>query len=367
MANPTFDMENVVRSVISRADAFVSADAGPVALAIYGTIFLFHLIEGAAELSQTPSSCRLFHGRFWLRMALVGALLAGYRPIVIGSTLAIQPRVMLKFAGSWGEIWQQENASLEEMRRAESENRDVKFTEVATSKAGKDDDSWYAKLGKYVLDGIYTGLGWVLSVIGGLLITILILMEGFFALGVNTLLIALGPLCVAFAAHPKTEGLFWAFMKGFLVFGLLYMPILGLACSFGGVIMARITKMAVGSDIAYGDGSDLGVHMVMSIVGPLCALAVVRSAPGVLSTVIGAASLGTGGGGAYDQGARMAGAAARWAGTSSGGAKVDEAAGSPGIGGGMGVVPDAGDGGPAGGEIAEGTVPTDTAKEMRGE
>jgi hypothetical protein len=317
------------------------------------------MIEGAAELSQTPAACRLFHGRFWLRMTLVAALLAGYRPIVVGTTMSIQPRVMLKFATSWSEVWKEENAALSEMRRAEDENRDVKYTEVATSKAGHDDDSWYAKLGRYILDGVYTGIGWVLSVVAGLLVTILILMEGFFALGVNTLLIAIGPVCVAFAAHPKTEGLFWAFVKGFLVFGLMYMPILGLACSFGGVVMARITKMAVGSDIAYGDGSDMAVHMIMAVVGPLCALAIVRAAPGMLSAVIGAASLGAGAGGAYEHGGRMATGVGRWA------------ASSPADSGGLSpivqVSSDGGTGIPAAPDVIPDAVSTETVKEIRGE
>ena len=43
---------------------------------------------------------------------------------------------------------------------------------------------------------------------------------------------AVGPICVAFAAHEKTESYFWGFLKAFLFVGLLYMPLLGLACGW---------------------------------------------------------------------------------------------------------------------------------------
>jgi hypothetical protein len=371
VANPVFDMAAVVTSVVRQAETFVTGETSKVGLGIYGTIFAFHLVEGAAELSQRASACRLFAGRFWLRMALVGALLGGYGPIFVGTAMAIQPRVMMSFAASWAEVWVAENQSLQNVRKSESENQDVKYSEVGTSKGGKEDDSWTAKVARYVVDGISTGLGWLLSVIAGLLITVLILMEGFFALGVNMLLLAIGPICVAFAAHEKTEGIFWSFFKAFLVYGLLYMPMLGFACSFGGVIIARITRMAVGSSVAYGDGSDLSVHFMLVIIGPLCALAVVKAAPSILNSLIGAASMGApGGGGMFAQASGLASAAVQ--GGRGGGAPLPDVPGADGEGGpdrwgwkGFGGIDGSGGAGEAGksGEA----VSTSTASEVRGE
>jgi hypothetical protein len=88
-------------------------------------------------------------------------------------------------------------------------------------------DSWCGKLGTYVVDALLTGLGWVPAVIAGLVITVFMLMEGFTGLGLNMLLVAMGPVCVAFAAHGKTESYFWGFLKAYLFIGLLYMPLAG--------------------------------------------------------------------------------------------------------------------------------------------
>ena len=59
-----------------------------------------------------------------------------------------------------------------------------------------------------MVDALLTGMGWVFVVVAGMVITVFMLMEGFTGLGVNMLLVAVGPLCVAFAAHEKTEAYF---------------------------------------------------------------------------------------------------------------------------------------------------------------
>ena len=291
MASPAFGIERVVSAVVERGSA-AAEQAGKAGLAIFGLLFIFHLIEGAAELATSPSSCRLWHGKFWLRILVAGGL-AGYQIVVTGTVGKLQLSYMTGFAGKWADVWEAETDAIEGIKKAEAENLDLKQTEITTTKAGKDDDSWYAKMGKYMIDGLLTGVGWVLAVITGLAITVFILMEGFTGLGLNMLLVAVGPICIAFAAHSKTESYFWGFLKAFLFVGLLYMPLLGLACEFAGVIMAQMTKMVVGSDIAYGDGSDISVHFLFVIMGPCCAFAVVKAAPMFLSTV-----LGSGGGGA---------------------------------------------------------------------
>jgi hypothetical protein len=251
-----------------------------------------------------------------LRILLVAGGLAGYQTVVTGTVAKLQPTYMTNFAGNWATSWEAETAAIAALKKAEAENQDLKGTEVTATKAGKDDDSWYAKLGKYVVDGLVTAIGWVLAMILGLLITVFMLMEGFTGLGLNTLLVAVGPICVAFAAHEKTESYFWGFLKAFVFVALLYMPVLGLACQLAGVVMAHMTTMVTGSGMVYGDGTDVGYHIMYVVLGPLCAFAVVRSAHMFLGTVLGA---GAGGGGAGAGMAMALGAAAARTATSAGG------------------------------------------------
>src|ERR1017187_9704855 len=305
MPSAAFGIAHVVDAVVQSGSA-AAGQACKAGLLIFGVLFTFQLIEGAAELATSPSSCRLWHAKFWLRILLVAGGLAGYQTVVTGTVAQLQPTFMTSFAGNWATVWESEMTAIEGIKKAEAENQDLKGTEVTATKAGKGDDSWYSKLGKYVVDALLTGLGWVLAVVAGLVITVFILMEGFTGLGMNMLLVAVGPICVAFAAHEKTESYFWGFLKAFLFVGLLYMPLLGLTCQFAGVIMAHMTSMLTSSGIVYGDGSDISVHLLMLVMGPFCAFAVVRAAPMFLSMV-----LGSGGGGGSGAMGMVVGAAAQ--------------------------------------------------------
>ena len=314
MGSAAFGLDQVVSAVVQAGGA-AAAQATKGALVIFGLLFTFHLIEGASELAVSPSTCRLWHGKFWLRILLVAGGLAGYQTVVTGTVAKLQPVYMTSFAGNWATSWEVETAAIAALKKAQAENEDLKGTEVTATKAGKDDDSWFAKLGKYVVDGLVTAVGWVLAMILGLLITVFMLMEGFTGLGLNTLLVAVGPICVAFAAHEKTESYFWGFLKAFVFVGLLYMPILGLACQLAGVVMAHMTAMVTGSGMVYGDGTDIGYHIMYVVIGPLCAFAVVRSAHMFLGTVLGAA----GGGGSGGMAMALGAAAGRAAGGVGGG------------------------------------------------
>jgi hypothetical protein len=301
--NLAFGIQRVVTAVIDYASDFVANDSIKVGLTIFWLIFFFHLIEGAAEVAENPGSCRLFRGKFWLRIFLVATLLGGYKAVVVGTMATVQPKYMTAFATKWAEVWDQEMKAIETIKNNEADNQDLKYNEVSATKTGPKDDSWGAKVARYIVDGLITAVGWVLACATGGLITIFMLMEGFYGLGVNMILLAIGPVCIAFAAHEKTESIFWSYFRAFLVLGLLYMPLLGVACGFAGIIMAQMTSMVAGSGVTYGDGSDILVHLVMVVLGPFCSFAVVRAVPALMSHLLHAVS---GGGSSFAAGAGMA-------------------------------------------------------------
>jgi hypothetical protein len=362
MPSAAFGIAHVVDAVVQSGQA-AAGQTAKAGLVIFSLLFTFHLMEGAAELVLSPSSCRLWHGKFWMRILLVAGGLAGYQTAVTATVAKLQPTFMTTFAANWATVWESEMTSIEAIKKAEAENQDLKGTEVTATKAGKDDDSWYGKLGKYVVDALLTGIGWVLAVVAGLVITVFMLMEGFTGLGLNMLLVAVGPVCVAFAAHEKTESYFWGFLKAFLFIGLLYMPLLGLACQFAGVIMAQMTTMVAGMGVVYGDGSDIGVHFLMVVLGPFCAFAVVRAAPMFLGMVLGTGGGGAGGGAAFAMGA-MAARASGGGGVGSGAAGATAAvsgAGGVALPGGVPGVPGATEAAPSSGDGPDGVA------DLRGE
>jgi hypothetical protein len=327
-----FGLDEIIGAVVQNAGNFVQSDTAGVGMAIFWLIFAFHVIEGAAEVLDDPRSCRLFHRKFWLRMCLVLSLLAGYQRVVVGVVGSVQTKFVMNFADKWADVWASESTSMDTMKANEADNQDVNHAEIGATKAGHGDDSWTGKIARFAVDGVVTGIGWVLASITAVLITVFILLEGFFGLGMNMVLIAVGPICVAFAAHEKTEAIFWSFVKGFLVIGLLYMPLLGVACGFAGVIMAHMTKMTQGLGAVYGDGSDIALHVIMVILGPICSFAVVRAVPAALSQLM--QSMGGGSGSSFGGGAAMAMMLSRVSGGGGGGggaaAKGDEKQGEGG-------------------------------------
>lgn len=69
------------------------------------------------------------------------------------------------------------------------------------------------------MDALISGQGIVLSILAGLFITVLILIQGFWVLGVNVVILALG-------------------------------------ARIAGVVFKGVTTMMAGSDVVFGDGSD---------------------------------------------------------------------------------------------------------------
>jgi len=299
-----FGIGRVVTAVVDYGRDFVANDALKAGMTIFWVIFFFHIIEGAAEMTADPSSCRLMKGKFWLRMCLVTALLGGYQTVVVGTVASVQPRYMTAFTDKWAEVWAGEWQAIAQIKAAEADNQDLKYNEVAATKTGHGDDSFGAKVARFVVDGLVTALGWVFASIAGAMITVFMLMEGFYGLGIAMVLVAVGPICIAFAAHEKIEAIFWSYFRAFLVLGLLYMPMLGVACAFAGIIMAHMTTMVTASGVVYGDGTDIGVHLVMVVLGPICAFAVVRAVPAILSQLLQAMS--GGGGSSFAAGAAAA-------------------------------------------------------------
>jgi hypothetical protein len=302
--NLAVGIEHDVTAFIAYGSTFVANDASKAGMVIFWLIFFFHVIEGAAEVVDDPGSCRLFKRKFWLRIILVAALLGGYQSVVVGTVASVEPKYMTAFTDKWAEVWVGEEKAIETIKNAEADNQDLKYNEVAATKTGHQDDSLGAKIARYIVDGLITALGWVLACATGGLITIFMLMEGFYGLGVIMVLIAVGPLCVAFAAHEKTEVIFWSFVRAFLVLGLLYMPMLGVACGFAGIIMAQMTTMVANSGVVYGDGSDIWVHLVLVVLGPICSFAVVRAVPAMMAQLL--QSMSGGGGSSFAAGVGMA-------------------------------------------------------------
>jgi hypothetical protein len=307
---PNFALKEVVVAAMERASEIASGPVTRAAAVVFALILGLHLAEAGAELA-TRRPCRFFDPRWWLRLVLVITLMAGYKRIVVGVGMSQVPVQMLAYTTAWAEVWNQEWDAIDAVRRSEDENKKLRKTEVE-QQAKASGSSWTQPIvtGIWtVLDSLVSVLGLVLSVVIGVGLCLLMLVQAFWVLGLLLLLVAVGPLCIAFALHPATSSIFWAFFRQVLVYEFLYLPFLGIACSIAGVVMARVSSTFAGSGIAYADGTNVAIHLLMAVLGPLCSFAVVKGAPLALQQIFaGGDSGGAGGAMANAVGDRLLGA-----------------------------------------------------------
>lgn len=307
MDAPNFHMQELVVAALEHASSLASGTVTKAAAVVFTLILGMHLIEGAAELAARKP-CRFFDGRWYLRLVLVLTLLAGYRSIVVGVGMSQVPRQMLAYTTAWQEVWETEWDSIDALRKNEAENKKLRTAEMeqknkASTIPGGDSSWWHPIVAAvlWMLDGLVSAIGWILSVVVGIGLCLLMLVQAFWVLGVLLLLVAIGPLCVAFALHPATSSIFWTFFRQIVVYEFLYLPFLGFACSIAGVIMGRVSATFAGSDIQYTDGTNVAVHLLTAVLGPLCSFAVVKGAPAVLERTFGGGDSGHVGGGLADR------------------------------------------------------------------
>lgn len=292
---PTF-MEALTLEVIQQGVNFIESDISRVAMGIFFLCFFFHLLEGALELFQDASTCRLFKMTFWFRIVFTLTLLIGYKAIVVNTAVKVMPTYMLSLGTQWGNMFDTQLDMAKETTEKANQEKTVRERDIQPQQnQGKADDSaWYSKLAKYVVESLLTAVGYLLGIVSGLLITCLVLFEGMMVLGVVTLLIAFGPLCVAFLAHERTEGFFWSFFKTWLVYGLLYIPALNLGVTMAGIVLKHMSTFQAGASATGGDWSDIGMHFVMVFIGPFCAYAMVRAVSTFLAIVFQTGVVGSG-------------------------------------------------------------------------
>src|SRR6185503_612050 len=85
---------------------------------------------------------------------------------------------------------------------------------------------------------------------------------------------------------------------------------------FAGIIIAQMTTMVANSGVVYGDGSDIWVHLVLVVLGPICSFAVVRAVPAIMAQLL--QSMSGGGGSSFGAGVGVAMMMARGGGNGGG-------------------------------------------------
>jgi hypothetical protein len=309
MDAPNFQLKELVVSALDQASAIATGPVMKMAGVIAGILMALHFAQAGLELSDRRP-CRLFDPRWWFTVCLLLTMLGAYNRIVVGWAMANVPKQMLNFTTAWAEVWQEEWKAIDQARQNTDDNRKLRKAELSeqTKSSEAAAGSWWSGAMHFVMQSVWVGLdllvtviGLILSVVIGVGLCLLMLVQAFWVLGQLLLLAAIGPICLAFGLHEATRSFFWSFFRSIFVYEFMYLPFLGVACSIAGVCMARASSTFGGLGIEFGDGTNVAVHLLQVAVGPAIAFTLVKGAPAVLERVFSGGDGGGAGGAVMDR------------------------------------------------------------------
>ncbi len=283
---PNINFEVLIDRVLTLGVNFYQNGTVGLALGIFWFCITFHLIQGAIEIVNGERS-RLFNPKWWMRILLVLAMFGGYQLMFVNTIQSATKLYFGSFATEWVEIWNGQEAINVQQKTAATENRQLeeKTANDSTPSSGGESKGMFASV-MYGVAAWGIGLmGAMFCTVAGMFLLIMLLLQGFFALALNTLIIAVGPIAIAFAAHEKTESIFWSWSRAWFVYGLLYLPLLGLGSAMAGQVFQVITSSITASGFSYQDGSDIAVHFILSVLGPIATIPMAMSVPAFVSGV----------------------------------------------------------------------------------
>lgn len=281
---PSISFDVVVDKAFQVGETFYRQGTTSIAVGIFWLCVVFHLIYGAIELAN-QEKCRFFDGKWWFRIFMVLTLFIGYQTVFVDVAKGATKKYFNSFAIEWVDMWEgQEDINLTQ-KQAAQQNRELeeKVAKDAAPATTEQSRGWMTEALMTVAQWAIGLLGTMLCAIAGMFIMVFLLLQGFFVVGMNSLLIAFGPIAIATLAHEKIEQMFWMWLKAWFVYGLLYMPLLGLAGGIAGSVFNVVTSAIADAGFQYQDGTDVGMHFIISVLAPLGAFAVVTSVPAFVS------------------------------------------------------------------------------------
>jgi hypothetical protein len=298
-----FGYDQISEFFIESLREFVNSVSLPAAIGLWLFLLAVNLLEGADELTGQGgiNGCRFFRGSWWMRFFICAGVMLAYDPIVIKTLAKVQPQMLASFGADWHQAWEESSAMLERSQSAGAQNAALRVAELLPMSDGSDSIGggiasaiWKGALA--ATDRIIAALAPILCYFVGGLIMLYVLMQGFYLAAVTTLLCALGPVCIACGLHPKTEALALNWFKGLVLYMVFFGLMLVLAVRMGGGAMAAMDRVVIGAGIEFGDGSDVMVHLLQVVVGPMMVLMTLKAAPAVATYVL-QAHVGSGEGG----------------------------------------------------------------------
>lgn len=138
-----------------------------------------------------------------------------------------------------------------------------------------------------LMSAILAGASVILGVVFFFIAVLLMEVQGFVAIAYGAMVLMLGPILLPFGIHENTEGMAWQYVKAWLTYGILYLPMCIIAmkiCSI--LITVQATQMNTNILGSWGGMEALIVQTFSVLAAPLAVIGIVFIPNAVLNKVL---------------------------------------------------------------------------------
>lgn len=273
---PGTSLQDFVTSAFAKATTEINGDFGKFGLAIFGILLSWHVLLGGAELATGDANCRFLKAGFYVRFLTVCGVLFFFDTLFIGLSQAVAASSATAMVSAVAQPF------------TTAQNIVPQILENLNNLADASSGTWSIISAPFTLlvSFIVCGACAILCIVCYYIAALLMMVQGYVAIAYAAIILILAPVMLPFGLHESTEGIAWQYIKGWLVYGVLYMPICVIAMELAATLMMNAST-SINAQGLTADGMSAMVAQLLSIVAaPLAVIGIIFVPNAALNKVL---------------------------------------------------------------------------------
>lgn len=273
---PGTGLQDFVTSAYARAILEINGDFGKFGLAIFGILMSWHVLLGGAELASGDQNCRFLKGSFYVRFLTVCGVLFFFDQVFVNLSQVVATSSATAMVG----VLAQPFSAVESIVPQILNNLNHLVDSSSTT--------WSIATAPFSLlvSFIVCGASAVLCIVCYYLAALLMAVQGYVAIAYSAIILILAPVLIPFGIHESTEGIAWQYIKGWLVYGVLYMPICVIAMDLASALLVNAATSINAQGLTVNGLSAMVVQLLSVIAAPLAVIGIVFVPNAALNKVL---------------------------------------------------------------------------------
>ena len=269
-------LQEFVGTAFGQAIAQIDGDFGKFGLAIFGILLSWHVLLGGAELATGDTNCRFLRGGFYVRFLTVFGVLLFFDTIFVGLSQAVATSATAEMvkAMAWpfkaaGDIPPQILDNLNHLADASTGTWTIMTAPFTT-----------------FVSIIVCCASALICIVAFYFAAVLMQVQGYVAIAYAALILILAPVMIPFGLHESTENIAWQYIKGWLIYGVLYLPLCVFAMSLASDLMMHAATSINAHGLTTGGMYALVAQMLSIVAAPLAVIGIIFVPNAVLNKVL---------------------------------------------------------------------------------